>query len=49
MLIEECPTCGLKLKEMGDPIYFHCDKCGENWMLEELEFKDVQNKMDKWF
>ena len=47
-LIDECPKCGTKLKEINDPIEFHCNQCGENWMLEELEVKEIQNKMDKW-
>lgn len=47
-LYDKCPTCGHKLKETGDPIYFHCDNCGENFFIEELEFKPLQNKMDKW-
>ncbi len=47
MLIDECPTCGVKMK-IEDPQTYSCYKCGEFWDLEELEYEPIQNKMDKW-
>lgn len=47
-LHDKCPTCGVELKETGDPIYFHCDQCGEDWLIEDLEFKPIQQDLERW-
>ena len=47
MIIMNCPVCGYSL-EMWIPGYFRCKECNLMWTLEDLEYEDVQDKIDKW-
>ena len=47
-IIDECPTCGLKLRETNDHKFYYCNKCAEFWMFEELEVKEIQQDLGKW-
>ncbi len=41
--IGECPTCGIKL--VGDRLYFHCNKCGGEWLIDDLEYTQKQKTL----
>ncbi len=54
MIIENCPTCNAKLHPIFEGNsnefirHWRCTHCSINWSLDDLEFKPVQKKLDKW-
>lgn len=51
MIINECPTCGQKLREIIDDdgvfIARRCDRCGCNWSIFQLTPEAIFNNIEK--